>query len=302
MRSETVYSLAAEVFTRRGAIAIAVLLLLPFAGFAARRRWSSYVVGGSLALFAVMLVPLFFTTLADVVSISQARRAAGFLPFALAFVGGLGVLSRFLGRLLPPLALAAGILLQVFYPGDFGYVLDDAGPAEIVWISVIGCGAALAVGMLRRGPPLERRAALAAALFLTPVVVAGLFDWERRPPTPVDASLSLGIVEAVRDNVDAGDIVYSDPRTSYRLAAVAPVYIAVAPPGHVADTLANQPYVRARDARRFQRTLDLSIPERYGATHLLVDSSLVSEDLELPVLYRDPRFTLYELPRPPSGS
>ena len=301
VRSETVYSLAAEVFTRRGAIAIAALLLLPLAGFAARRRWSSYVVGGSLALFAVMLVPLFFTTLADVVSISQARRAAGFLPFALALVGGLGILSRLLGRVLPPLALGAGIILQIIYPGDFGYVLDDAGPAEIVWISVLGCGAALAVGVLRRGPPLESRAALAAALFLTPVFVAGLFDWER-PPTPPYPGLSLGIVEAVRDNVDSGGIVYSDPRTSYRLAAAAPVYIAVAPPGHVADTLANQPYVRARDARRFQRTLDLAIPERYGATHLVVDRSVVSEDLELPVLYRDPRFVLYELPRPSTGA
>ena len=47
------------------------------AGFAARRRWAAYVVGGSLAVFAVMLIPFLFTSLADLVSISQARRAAG---------------------------------------------------------------------------------------------------------------------------------------------------------------------------------------------------------------------------------
>ena len=34
-----------EVFTRAGAVAIAALLLVPVAGFAARRRWAAYVVG-----------------------------------------------------------------------------------------------------------------------------------------------------------------------------------------------------------------------------------------------------------------
>jgi hypothetical protein len=302
IRSETTYSLAAEVFTRRGAIAIAALLLLPLAGFAARRRWSAYVVGGSLAVFAAMLVPLLFTTLADIVSISQARRAAGFLPYTLAFVGGLGVLARFLGsRLLAPLALGAGIVLQIVYPGDFGYVLDDTAPAEIVWVAVLGCCGALVVGIVRRGPSLESRAALAAALFLTPVFVSGLLDWER-PAAAAEDTLTLGLVEAIRENVGPGGIVYSDPETSYRLAAVAPVYIAVAPPGHVADTEANRPYERARDARRFLRTRDLSIPESYGATHLVVDRTLLSEELDLPVLYEDPRFVLYELPRPPTGA
>ena len=52
VRSDTSYSLAAEVFTRGGAVAIAALLLIPLAGFAARRRWAAYVVGGSLAVFA----------------------------------------------------------------------------------------------------------------------------------------------------------------------------------------------------------------------------------------------------------
>ena len=69
----------------------------------------------------------------------------------------------------------------------------------------------------------------------------------------------------------AGTIVYSDPETSFRLAAFAPVYIAVAPPGHVADTEENRPYERARDARRFLRTGDLSIPREYGAEYVVVD-------------------------------
>ena len=57
VHSPTSYNLAPEVFTRAGAVAIAALLLIPVAGFAARRRWAAYVVGGALAVFAVMLVP-----------------------------------------------------------------------------------------------------------------------------------------------------------------------------------------------------------------------------------------------------
>jgi hypothetical protein len=97
VHSDTSYNLAPEVFARAGAIAIAALLLVPLAGFAARRRWAAYVVGGSLAVFAVMLLPWLFAALADLVSISQARRAAGFLPFAFAFAGGMGVLARLVG-------------------------------------------------------------------------------------------------------------------------------------------------------------------------------------------------------------
>jgi hypothetical protein len=295
VRSDTVYSLAAEVFTRSGPVAIAALLLIPLAGFAARRRWSAYVVGGSLAVFAVMLIPLLFTTLADLVSISQARRAAGFLPFAFAFAGGLGVLSALLGRLLLPLALAAGIALQIAYPGDFEYMLEDTAPAWIVWFAVAGGVAALLVGLVRRRAPLEAPAAMAAALFLAPVFVVGLLNWDRAP-TPLNATLTPGLVAAVREDVSSGSIVYADQETSYRLAASAPVFIAVAPPGHVADTEENRPYERARDARRFLRTGDVSIPESYGAEYLVVDRQRREVDFELPVVYKDERFILYRFP------
>ena len=295
VRSDTSYSLAAEVFTRSGAVAIAALLLLPLAGLAARRRWAAFVVGGSLAVFALMLVPPLFTALADLVSISQARRAAGFLPFAFAFAGGIGVLARALGPVAPPLALVAGIVLQLVYPGSFEYFLEDTAPAWITWIAVAGAVLALVVGLVRRRPALERAAPLAAALFLLPVVVAGLLDWSRPATRPI-AFLSPGLVAAVRDEVDAGAVVYSDQETSYRLAAYAPVFVAVAPPGHVADTEANRPYARARDARRFQRTGDLSIPRSYGAEYLAVDRLRGGRSFDLPVVYRDARFTLYRLP------
>ena len=244
VHSETSYNLAPEVFTRAGAVAIAALLLIPLAGFAARRRWAAYVVGGSLAVFAVMLLPFLFTSLADLVSISQARRAAGFLPFAFAFAGGMAVLARLVGPLLLPLALGFGMFLQIVYPGDFDYVLRDPAPAWIAWFAVVGAGAALVVGFVRRRPALETGASLAAAAFLIPVYGGGLLDWNR-PDPPEIATLSQGLVGAVRDEVAAGTIVYSDSETSFRLAAFAPVYIAVAPPGHVADTEENRPYERA---------------------------------------------------------
>ncbi len=293
VRSETSYSLAPEVLTRSGAVAVAAILLFPLAALAARRRWAAYVAGGSIAVLVVLLVPLLFTALADLVSISQARRAAGFLPFAIAFAGGLGVLSRLAGPLLPPAALVAGIALQVAYPGDFDYLLDNGAPGLIVWVALAAGIVGLVIGFVRRGEPLEAPATLAAALFLLPVVVAGAAKW-----TPVESSglaLPAALVETVRDVVPVGAIVYSDPETGYRLAALAPVYIANAPPGHVADTEENRPYQRARDARRFLATGDLSIPADYGAEYLVVDRRRLRQDFDLPRLYRDERFTLYRL-------
>jgi hypothetical protein len=294
VRSDTSYNLAPEVFTRAGAVAIAALLLIPVAGFAARRRWAAYVVGGSLAVFAAMLVPYLFTSLADLVSISQARRAAGFLPFAFAFAGGMAVLARLVGPLLLPLALGFGMFLQIVYPGDFDYVLREPAPAWIAWFAVVGAVAALVVGFVRRRPALETGASLAAAAFLIPVYGGGLLDWNR-PDPPEIAMLSQGLVDGLRDEVEAGTIIFSDPETSFRLAAFAPVYIAVAPPGHVADTEENRPYERAADARRFLRTGNLSIPRAYGAEHVVVDALRTELELDLPVVYADDRFTLYRL-------
>ena len=294
VHSDTSYNLAPEVFTRSGAVAIAALLMIPLAGLAARRRWAAYVVGGSLAVFAAMLVPYLFTSLADLVSISQARRAAGFLPFAFAFAGGMGVLARLVGPLLLPLALGAGMFLQIVYPGDFDYVLREPAPAWIAWFAVVGACAALVVGFFRRRPALETGASLAAAAFLIPVFGGGLLDWNR-PPPPEIATLTPGLVAAVRDKVSPGAIVYSDAETSFRLAALAPVSIAVAPPGHVADTEENRPYERASDSRRFFRTGELAIPRGYDAEYVVVDGLRSDLELDLPVVYSDDRFTVYRL-------
>jgi hypothetical protein len=204
------------------------------------------------------------------------------------------VLSALLGRVLLPLALVAGITLQIAYPGDFEYVLEDTAPAWIVWFAVAGGVVALILGLVRRRAPFEAPAAMAAALFLAPVFFVGLLNWDRAA-TPLNATLSPGLVAAVRAEVSSGAIVYSDQETSFRIAASASVFIAVAPPGHVADTEKNRPYERARDARRFLRTGDLSIPESYGAEYLVVDRARSQLKLDLPVLYEDERYVLHRL-------
>jgi hypothetical protein len=289
------FALVPELFSRTGAVAVAGLLLLPLAGLAARRRWAAYVVGGALAVLVVGLVPWLFTPFSDVVSLSQSRRLAAFLPLPFAVGGGMGVLASLIGPLVAPVALAAGVVFQILYPGDFGYTLETGGPALVTWLAVAGAIVAFAFGF-RGLPPRERRAGLASALLLFPTYVHGLTHWtpsDARPPNP----LSPALIEAVRDHVAVGAAVYADPEASYRLGAVAPVRICVAPPGHVADTVANRPRERVEEFRRFARTGDLAIPRACGATWLVVDRERFPQLRPgLPVVERDARWVLYRLP------
>jgi hypothetical protein len=92
------------------------------------------------------------------------------------------------------------------------------------------------------------------------------------------------------------DVVYSDLETSYRIAAYVPVYIAAAPPGHVADTEENRPYARRRANIRFFDTGDLEIPRRAGADWLVVDESRFTIAQPAQPVYEDGRYRLYRLP------
>ena len=287
------FSLAPQVFGRSGAIAVAALLLVPLTVFASRRRWAAYVVGGALAVFALTLIPAVFTPFSDVVSLSQARRLAGFFPFTFAFAGGVGVLASLLGPFAAPFALLAGVVLQWQFPGDFGYTVEQGGPAWATWIAVVGALVALVVG-LRRPLKVETTAAVASALFLLPTFVHGFSEWSDSPSRTA-SPLTGGLVEALRGTVPSGSIVFSDLESSYRIAASAPVYICNAPPGHVADTKPNRPYVRREQWRRFNRTGELGIPKRCGAGWIVIDRKRFATNLELPVAYRDGRYTLYRI-------
>jgi hypothetical protein len=291
------YSLAPEVFGRSGAVAVAALVSIPLAALAVRSRWAAYVLGGSLSILALMTSDLLFPQFADLVSLSQARRAAGFLPFAFAFAGGCVVLAGLLRGAALPVAFAAGLWLQLTYPGDFG-PLEDGGPAAATWIALVGGVLAIPIGLMvaRRWRPIENRglfAALTAGLFVLPVAVHGLRDWHspvgpRRPLTP-------GLVDALQDQVPKGDIVFSDLETSYRIAAMAPVYVAAGPPAHVADTEDNRPYARRRDVLEFFRTGRLEIPRSYGARWLVIDRRRSLLRPALRVVYADDRYLLYRL-------
>jgi hypothetical protein len=207
------------------------------------------------------------------------------------------VLAGFLRVLVLPLALTAGIALQLAYPGDFGYRLEEGGPALVVWIALAGGVAALALGLFVRVEARETPdwiVAAAAALFVLPVAVAGFSDWDVDERV-AGKRLSPGLVDALRERVPEGAVVFSDVETSYRIAAFAPVYVAAATPAHVADTDENRPYERARDVRRFLRTGDLEIPRRYGAKWLVVDGEHYRVRVKLRPVYRDGRYSLYRL-------
>ena len=132
-------------------------------------------------------------------------------------------------------------------------------------------------------------------LFTVPVAVQAAADWDPSPARKA-SPLTSGLVEALREDVPEGDVVFSDPETSYRIAAEAPVYIAAAPPGHVADTEQNRPYERREENIRFFETGDVEIVREAGADWLVVDRSRSDVVPELDSVYRDGRYTLYVVP------
>jgi hypothetical protein len=294
--SETHYRLAASILTRNGAIAIAALAVLPLAGLAALRKWASFVIGASLAVFVLTLVPFLFVPFSDAVSLSQSRRLAGFVPLAFALAGGAAVLARLLGIFVLPLALGAGIALQALWPGDFGYTTELGGPGLVVWFAFAGAAAALVVAARVR-PELERPGGLAAgavALLVAPVAVHGFREWT--PATGADPNaLTPGLVRALRDDLPQRAVVFSDLETSYRIAAAAPVLVAAAPPAHVADTTKNRPKQRRRAVIAFYRTGDLAIPRRFGAHWLVIDRTRRHPRLPLKAVYLDSRYSLFRL-------
>jgi hypothetical protein len=265
VRDEHHFRLAAEVFGRSGAVAVASLLVLPLAGLALRRRWAAFALGGSLSILLLTEVPWLFVHFSDAVSLSQARRVAGFAPLLFALVGAFALLARTL--LVLPAALVAGIVLQRFWPGDFEYGLRHGGPATATWIALVGGAIALVAGSVRR-PDLREHYALgaaAAACFVVPIFVHGLWHWSPRVRQD-PLALSPRLVHRLRTVVPAGAVVLAPVGTSYRVTAKAPVYVVAAPVTHVANTTANDPFGRVRAVRHWVLTRDPRVAERYGAT------------------------------------
>ncbi len=290
------YALRPEVVSRGGAVAVCALVVVPLAAFAARQRWAAFVIGGTLAILGIELLVWVFPHFADAVSLSQARRAAGFVPFAFALAGAASVLTRLIGVFVLPLALAAGITLQLAYPGDFGPGLEKGGPAWATWIAAIGGLAALVVGLFL-GRRLDARGWIAGAavvVFCIPIAVHGLRYWSPERSDP--HALTSGLLEAIRNDVPKRAIVFSDLETSYRISAFAPVYVAAAPPAHVADTVANRPYSRRLSVIRYFAGGDPAILDRYHADWLVVDRKRFDVEPKWPLAFEDARYALYHRP------
>jgi len=287
--------LAPETISRGGAVAVAGLVAIPMAALAGTRRWAAYVLGASLAVLVLVLVPWAFDNLSNAVSVSQARRLAIFLPLPFAVAGAASLLGRY--RLAGCLAaFGAGGLLQLVYPGEFSYFLVVGGPPWPVWLALAGAGIGLIVAAIVRrsapeGPPLWT-AAVALSL-VAPVGFAGLAYVKRDQPDRL--RLTPGLIHALRTTVPARDTVFSDLETSYRIEAYAPVYVSAAPPAHVADTKDNYPNERRADVIKFLNSGSVSIPRRYHAQWIVVAKRRFDLPLDLPKVYSDSRFDLYRL-------
>jgi hypothetical protein len=259
------FRLAPEVFGRSGAVAVAALVLLPLSALGLRHRWGKFVLGGFLLVLLLMEVPWLFVHFSDAASLSQSRRAAGFAPIPFAFAAGIALASRRVWAV--PLALAAGIVLQLLWPGDFDYGLRNGGPAAATWIALVGGLLALALVVWRRWS-LEPRwgvGALAAAAFVVPVFVHGLWHWS--PATPADPNaLSPRLVHNLRTKVPKGAIVIAPIKTSYQIEAVAPLYVVAAPLTHVANTKANRARERWNDVRGWILSNNPAVARKWGAT------------------------------------
>jgi hypothetical protein len=213
------------------------------------------------------------------------------------------VLAGFFGVFAIPLALAAGIVLEHAYPGDFGYRFHGTTPAWPTWFALVGGLVALLIGAVRRfrkrsdvGVHLHRHglAAVAVAVFAIPVAVHGFSHWNRVGSG--SGALTRGLIKAFRADAKPKEVLFADPETGYLLAAYAPVYLADAPYGHVAVTKKNRPKQRLRDAYRFYaHGGDLAIPRSYGARWIIVDLKRHRLTLDLPRVYADRRYVLYRL-------
>ncbi|HEV8602593.1 MAG TPA: DUF6541 family protein [Gaiellaceae bacterium] len=289
------FRLAPELISRGGAVTVAGLLAIPLAALAGGRRWAAYVLGASLAILPVVLFPFAFTELSDAVSLSQSRRLIAFLPIPFALAGGASLLGRL--RLAGCLAaFAAGGALQLLYPGEFTYRLILGGPAWTVWVAIVGAGAALVAAAVVRKTLVDSGSAWTAAVtlaFVAPIAGAGFVNLQRDEPDPIQ--LTPGLVHALRTHVGKRDVVFSDIATSYRIAAYVPVYVAAAPPAHVADTEDNRPYERRMDVIEFFRTGDLAIPRRYRAGWIVVARRRFKLELPMRPVYEDERFALFRL-------
>jgi hypothetical protein len=279
IHSLTRYNLAPNRVDRLGAVPIAALVVTPLAFFARRKRWSALVLGATVVILVLDLSPLVFPHFSNVVSLSQSRRAAVFIPYALALAGGAAVIAGLSRILALVLGLAGGIWLQLTYPGDFGLKAALHQPTLPVWIGLYGGVAAIVLGTvaawLSRDPfprvTGERGAtvALAVFLFVLPVAVHGFRTWTASNTVDHHA-LTPGLIQFLQRTVPARSIVFGDLETSYRAVAFAPVYAVAVPPTHAGNTKPNRLFARRHAVRKFFANPSLAVPRAWHADWLIL--------------------------------
>ena len=198
-----------------------------------------------------------------------------------------------------PVALAAGIVLQLVYPGDFELRSAHGGPALATWIALWGglAGIVAAIVLARRasdatsdrgsspGSP-SRSSSL-------PVAVHGFAHWRRAHapgrecaharPRPVPARGRAGARGRLRRPRD--ELPHLRLRAGLRRQRAAD-----ACRGHEGE----RPDARRDALLEFLRTDDLAIPRRYGAGWLVLrGDERVGPGARL--VYRDERFRVYRL-------
>lgn len=236
--------------TRGGAGHVAALLLAPLAVATTRTRAAAFIASGTAVVILTLIVPWAFTPFSDVMSMSQARRFLFYLPWGFALVGGALVLARF-RHLAVGLALLAGCVLQILYPGDFNYRLVDPGPGWVAWFAALAVVVVFAVGAASKLHLGYREAWTIPIIvaFALPIAVAGVPDADvgKRDVTAMPPEL----VHAVRRNVDREDVLMAPTDLAYRLTARAPVYVVAVSRAHSADTLVNRHGERRSDVDAF---------------------------------------------------
>jgi hypothetical protein len=291
--------LSADQLAWGGGTKLLALAAVPLALLAGRRRWAGWVVGGTLTLLLVALVPPLFDRVADAVSVAQAARLAGFLPLAFALAGAALLAGR-----LRVAGVACAALAAITVELAFNEPATQAG--WFVWAVAIGAALGLAAFGFARPLVLDGggdgRWPIVAAVALTlPAAVAGFSDYERWDGADPDG-LTPGLTQALRDEVSALDVVLAPSPTSYRIAGYAPVRVVVAPPGHVAFNTG--PDYRARDGavRLFFEPGASSeeradVLERYTVDWVAVDRARGSPPLPsgLTEVYADERYVLYRV-------
>jgi hypothetical protein len=200
---------------------------------------------------------------------------------------------------------AIPVLVLVLVPDLFSRFADVVSLSQALRIrhflplafSLAG-GALVLTALLRRRVRVEIAApALVLALVLPILAVraAAVERTERLHPLPD------GLVDALGSRAEPRELVVSDPVTSYRLVAYAPVTVLAAPLAHVAQTPEDRPYDRLRQlegllaAENAERRRMLAA---LGAGWLVVDRRWERGDLSVSGLervYDDGRFVLFRV-------